>query len=120
MTHLPKVRPLFDHTTISTNSSPKNVNCKKLLSLTNIVRCFGRHGCNQFLHGYKLCVGIIRLGYINLFEPYQGAAKNLSVQYAAYGVGPSLILEYADDLRRRWPTAQMFSGIFCFTSIPLL
>nr|CAI5821285.1 unnamed protein product [Callosobruchus analis] len=92
-----------------------------------MVPYFGRHGCKQFIHGkpirygYKLWVGTTRLGYVNWFEPYQGASTNISPNYATYGVGLSVVLEYTDILRQKWPDAKMhvhFDNFF--STIPLL
>ncbi|VEN53475.1 unnamed protein product [Callosobruchus maculatus] len=68
----------------------------------------GRHGCKQFIHGkpirygFKLWVGTTRLGYINWFEPYQGASTNISQKCKDLGVGTAVVLEYADVLRSKW------------------
>lgn len=87
----------------------------------------GRHGCKQYIHGkpirygYKLWVGTTRLGYINWFEPYQGASTNISTTYKELGVGSSVVLEYADALRSKWKDMKfhLFFDNF-FSSIPLL
>lgn len=87
----------------------------------------GRHGCKQYIHGkpirygFKLWVGTTRQGYINWFEPYQGASTNISETYKDQGVGTSVVLEYADALRSKWNDQQfhLFFDNF-FSSIALL
>lgn len=92
-----------------------------------MVPYYGKHGCKQFIHGkpirygYKLWVGTTKQGYINWFEPYQGATTNISTKYKDLGVGTAVILEYADRLREKYPNFnfQLYFDNF-FSSIPLL
>lgn len=44
---------------------------------------------NQFAMGYKLWVGTTRQGYVNWFEPYQGASTDISIKYKELGELPS-------------------------------
>ncbi|KAK9685433.1 Transposase IS4 [Popillia japonica] len=52
---------------------------------------------------------------------YQGASTNISTKYSGYGVGPAVVLEYADVLKKKWPNVQMhlFFDNF-FSTLPLL
>ncbi|KAI4457590.1 transposase is4 [Holotrichia oblita] len=92
-----------------------------------MVSYYGRHGPKQFLNGkpircgYKLWVGSSRLGYVYWLEPYQGISTNISTTYADYGIGASVVLEYADALRRKWPEIKfhLFFDNF-FTSVNLV
>lgn len=92
-----------------------------------MVPYFGRHGCKQFIKGkpirwgYKLWVGCTRVGYINWFEPYQGASTHVSPQYKDMGVGAGVVLTYVDRLRSRWPESKfhIFFDNF-FSSMTLL
>lgn len=92
-----------------------------------MVPYYGRHGCKQYIHGkpirygYKLWVGTTRLGYINWFEPYQGASTNISAEFADLGVGAGVVLEYAKALRTKWPNLKLhlFFDNF-FSSIALI
>lgn len=119
-----KVRPLFDHLN------------KRFLEMSplqeqhsvdeSMVPYFGRHGCKQYIHGkpirygYKLWMGCSRLGYVNWFEPYQGAATHVSNKYKEHGVGAGVVLTYADTLRQKWPqhNFHFFFDNF-FSSLPL-
>ncbi|KAF2898268.1 hypothetical protein ILUMI_07909 [Ignelater luminosus] len=84
----------------------------------------GTRGCKQYIYGkthplrYKLWVGTTRTDYINWFKPYQGASSNVSQTYKDLGVGASIVLEYADVLRSKWPPSKfhLFFDNF-FTSI---
>lgn len=120
-----KVRPLFQHLN---KKYLEHSLCEEMHSVDEaMVPYFGRHGCKQFIHGkpirygYKLWVGSTRLGYVNWFEPYQGASTNISTKYSGYGVGPAVVLEYADVLKKKWPNVQMhlFFDNF-FSTLPLL
>ncbi|XP_017472568.1 PREDICTED: piggyBac transposable element-derived protein 3-like, partial [Rhagoletis zephyria] len=120
-----KVRPLFDHLNrkFMENNQMEEMHCVD----EAMVPYFGRHGCKQFLrgkpirYGYKLWVGSTRLGFVNWFEPYQGASTNISVTYSNYGVGAAVVLEYAETLRKKWRDEKMhiFFDNF-FTTIPLM
>lgn len=87
----------------------------------------GRHGCKQYIHGkpirygFKLWVGTTKRGYVNWFEPYQGASTNISQTYKDLGVGTAVVLEYADVLRSRWNDLKfhLFFDNF-FSSVSLL
>lgn len=120
-----KVRPLFDH--LNQKFIEHSI-CEEMHSIDEaMVPSFGRRSCKQFIlgkpirYGYKLWVGATRLGYINWFEPYQGASANISTKYAELVVGPSVVLEYSDILKQKWPGVQMhllFDNFF--SAIPLL
>ncbi|XP_030747121.1 piggyBac transposable element-derived protein 3-like [Sitophilus oryzae] len=72
-----------------------------------MVPYFGRHGCKQFIrgkplrYGYKLWVGASAIGYINWYEPYQGAKSEIKDCYKNLGLVPSVVLEYTDVLRSK-------------------
>ncbi|XP_031333570.1 piggyBac transposable element-derived protein 3-like [Photinus pyralis] len=92
----------------------------------SMVPYFGRHSCKQFIkgkpirYGYKFWVGSTDKGYMTWFEPYQGANSVISDNYKHFGLGPSVVLTYADVL--------LSSGVFpyhiffdnFFTTVPLL
>lgn len=120
-----KVRPLFDHLK---QKCLENGRFEPMHSVDEaMVPYYGRHGAKQFMkgkpirYGYKLWVGTSRLGYIYWFEPYQGAATNISTDYAKEGVGAGAVLEYARTLRKKWSTQNihLFFDNF-FTSMSLL
>ncbi|KAK9754379.1 Transposase IS4 [Popillia japonica] len=110
-----KVRPLFQHLN---KKYLEHSLCEEMHSVDEaMVPYFGRHGCKQFIHGKP-----IRYGYkLWWFEPYQGASTNISTKYSGYGVGPAVVLEYADVLKKKWPNVQMhlFFDNF-FSTLPLL
>lgn len=99
------VRPLFDHL------NKKFMEKSELQEMHSVDEAmepyFGRHGCKQFIHGkpiiygYKLWVVTTRFGFVNWFEPYQGASTNISTLFAEYGVGGGVVLEYASVLRNK-------------------
>lgn len=72
-----------------------------------MVPYFGRHGCKQFIPGkpirwgYKLWVGCSISGYINWFEPYQGASTHYSPKYKDVGAGAGVVLTDVDQLVER-------------------
>lgn len=88
---------------------------------------YGGHPCKQFIRGkpirwgYKFWVGATRLGYVVWFDPYQGQS-NASNQYKhALGLGASVVLQYADVLRKingQAPFHLFFDNFF--TSIHLI
>ncbi|CAG4968921.1 unnamed protein product [Parnassius apollo] len=92
-----------------------------------MVPYYGRHSCKQFIRGkpirwgYKLWVGATRLGYVIWFDPYQGKSSTIAEGYKQFGLGGSVILEFADVLQGRDPTLP-FNLFFdnYFSSIPLL
>ncbi|KAI8119865.1 PiggyBac transposable element-derived protein 3 [Lucilia cuprina] len=101
-----KVRPLFVHLN---KKFMDNAYVEEEHSVDEaMVPYTGRHGCKQYIHGkpirygFKFWVGTTRQGYINWFEPYQGASTNISETYKDLGVGTSVVLEYADALRSKW------------------
>ncbi|VEN53474.1 unnamed protein product [Callosobruchus maculatus] len=101
-----KVRPLFSYLN---EKFMKHAYPEEELSVDEaMIPYTGRHGCKQFIHGkpirygFKLWVGTTRLGYINWFEPYQGASTNISQKCKDLGVGTAVVLEYADVLRSKW------------------
>lgn len=104
----------FDHySSISTNNFQKPLGVKKCITSTKpwchilVATAVTICSCQTYMKSYKLWVGATRLGYTNCFESHQGTDTNISIQYAAYGVGTSVILEYAEVFRRRGSTAQM-------------
>ncbi|XP_036337526.1 piggyBac transposable element-derived protein 3-like, partial [Rhagoletis pomonella] len=120
-----KVRPLFR---LLNKKFMENSPVEEMHSVDEaMVPYYGRHGCKQYIHGkpirygYKLWVGATRLGYLNWFEPYQGASTNISKDYADFGVGGGVVLEYAQALRAKWPNRNfhLFFDNF-FSSIPLI
>lgn len=120
-----KVRPLFN---LLNKKFMENAPIEEMHSVDEaMVPYYGRHGCKQYIHakpiryGYKLWVGTTRLGYINWFEPYQGASTNISKDYADLGVGAGVVLEYAQAVRTKWPEEKfhLFFDNF-FSSIHLV
>lgn len=120
-----KVRPLFK---LLNKKFMENSFVEDMHSIDEaMVPYYGRHGCKQYIHGkpinygFKLWVGSTRLGYLNWFEPYQGARTNISERYEEFGVGAGVVLEYAQVLRQKWPDRKfhLFFDNF-FTSIPLI
>lgn len=87
-----KMRPLFDK--LNVNSFDEA-----------IAPYFSAHPCKQFIRmkpirwGYKFWVGATRLGYVLWFSPYQGASTEIPVEYKKYGLGGSVVLQYADKLQ---------------------
>lgn len=120
-----KVRPLFRHL------NRKFLEMAPLEEAHSVdeamVPYFGHHGCKQYIHGkpirygYKLWMGCTRLGYVNWFEPYQGASTHIGETYRELGVGAGVVLTYSDILRTKWPDAEfhLFFDNF-FNSCPLL
>jgi len=93
----------------------------------SMVPYYGRHPTKQFIRGkpirwgYKLWTGTNRLGYIEWFEPYQGANTKLSDEYKSLGLGASVVLEFVDTLKAS--DNKMNYHIFfdnLFSSLPLL
>lgn len=120
-----KLRPLFDEL---------NKNFAEMAPLEEnysideaMVPYYGRHSCKQFIRGkpirwgYKLWVGATRLGYVLWFDPYQGKSSTIAEGYKQFGLGGSVILEFADVLQGRHPTLpfHLFFDNY-FSSIPLL
>lgn len=102
-----KVRPLFAHLN---ETFMKFAPLQESHSVDEaMVPYFGRHGCKQYIHGkpirygYKLWMGCTRLGYVNWFEPYQGATTHIGTEYKELGVGAGVVLTYADCLKSKWP-----------------
>ncbi|CAG5022627.1 unnamed protein product [Parnassius apollo] len=120
-----KLRPLFDELNkIFTEMAPLEEN----YSIDEaMVPYYGRHSCKQFIRGkpirwgYKLWVGATRLGYVIWFDPYQGKSSTIAEGYIQFGLGGSVILEFADVLQGRDPTLpfHLFFDNY-FSSIPLL
>lgn len=92
-----------------------------------MVPYYGGHSCKQFIRGkpirwgYKLWVGATRLGYVLWFDPYQGHSTTLPLPYKQFGLGGSVILQFADVLQSHRPNLHfhLYFDNF-FTSIPLL
>lgn len=118
-----KVRPIF---TILNNKfidiTPKEENHSIDESM---VPYYGGHGTKQFIRGkpirwgYKLWTGTNKYGYIEWFELYQGANTILSNRN--FGLGASVVLEFADVLQRNNPNTpyNLYFDNF-FTSVNLL
>lgn len=105
-----KLRPLFRHINAK---CLENAPLQKSHSIDEaMVPYYGRHGCKQYIkgkpirYGYKFWVGCTRLGYVNWFEPYQGAATHVGTLYTELGVGAGVVLTYADVLRSKWTDHQ--------------
>lgn len=90
-----------------------------------MVPYFGHHGCKQFIrgkpirYGYKLWTGATSEGYVVWIEPYQGAKSEINPKYRDHGLGPSVILQYADVISS---LEKQPYHIFCdnfFTNVPL-
>lgn len=120
-----KVRPLFDKLNSNfVNYAPFEENHSIDEAM---VPYYGGHPCKQFIRGkpirwgYKFWVGSTRLGYIIWFEPYQGQSTEIPNEYKKAGLGASVILQYADVLRKIDGQASfhLFFDNF-FTSIPLI
>lgn len=120
-----KVRPLID--ALNTNFL-KFAPFEENHSIDEaMVPYYGRHPCKQFIRGkpirwgYKFWVGATRLGYIIWCEPYQGKSGEDLSQYRKLGLGASVILQYADVLRKinnQAPFHLFFDNFF--TSVPLI
>lgn len=119
-----KLRPLFN--TLN-RSFLKFAPLEKSHSVDEaMVPYYGRHGCKQFIHGkpirygFKLWMGCTRLGYVNWFQPYQGASTHPNLKYKDLGVGAEVILSYADVLKSKWRESKfhLYFDNF-FSSIPL-
>lgn len=119
-----KVRPLFDHLNkkfLEFSTAEEHHSIDEAMVPYN-----GRHGCKQYIHGkpirygFKLWVGTTRLGFINWFEPYQGASTSISKTYKDLGVGSSVVLEYADRLKEKWPNLIFHLFFDNFFSSPVL
>ncbi|KAK9694560.1 Transposase IS4 [Popillia japonica] len=92
----------------------------------SMIPYFGQHSCKQFIkgkpirYGYKFWVGATDKGYIVWFEPYQGANSVISDNHRQFGLGPSVVLTYADVLLS---LGSYPYHLFCdnfFTTVPLL
>lgn len=120
-----KLRPLFRHINAK---FLENALTQKSHSIDEaMVPYYGRHGCKQYIrgkpirYGYKLWVGTTRLGYVNWFEPYQGATTHVGTLYMELGVGAGVVLTYADILRSKWESHKFhFYFDNFFTSVDLL
>lgn len=119
-----KLRPLFEHLN---NKFLEYAPAEEYHSIDEaMVAYYGRHGCKQYIHGkpirygYKLWVGTTRLGYINWFEPYQGAGTYVSSIYKHLGVGTTVVLTYADRIRQKWPSIRFHFFFDNFFTSPAL
>lgn len=119
-----KLRPLFDilnkkffdHAPIEENHSIDE----------SMIPYFGRHSGKQFIRGkpirwgYKFWVGSLRLGYIVHFDPYQGSSTTLPETYKHMGLGPCVVLNYADILQKSpYKTFHLYFDNY-FTSLSLM
>lgn len=87
----------------------------------SMIPYFGRHGSKQFLKGkpirwgYKFWMGTNPKGYIEWFEPYQGATTVLEERYKDLGLGASVVLTFADKIfseKGRLPFHLYFDNFF--------
>lgn len=87
----------------------------------SMIPYFGRHGLKQFIRGkpirwgYKFWMGTNQKGYIEWFEPYQGATTVLYERYKDLGLGASIVLSFADKLileKGRLPFHFFFDNFF--------
>lgn len=93
----------------------------------SMIPYFGRHGSKQFIKGkpirwgYKFWTGTTKYGYIEWFEPYQGSTTNVSEKFKSFGLGPSVILEFAHRLQEKHADANfhLYFDNF-FTTLKLL
>lgn len=93
----------------------------------SMVPYYGRHGTKQFIRGkpirwgYKFWTGTTRLGYIEWFDPYQGSSCIIPNKYKNLGLGSSVVLQFADELQKRFPNLpfHLYFDNF-FTSLTLL
>lgn len=99
----------------------------KSATASTMVPYFGSHGSKQFIRGkpirwgYKIWTGTTKNGYIEWFEPYQGAKNQGPEEYRELGLGASVVLRFADMLQERSKEAPFH--IYCdnfFISFPLL
>lgn len=92
-----------------------------------MVPYYGRHPTKQFIRGkpirwgYKFWVGATRLGYVAWFEPYQGSFSQHVDSYKDMGLGPGVVLRFADVMQQTNPGIHFhfFFDNF-FTTLPLL
>lgn len=87
----------------------------------SMIPYFGRHGAKQFIRGkpirwgYKFWMGTNQKGYIEWFEPYQGANTILGERYKDLGLGASVVLTFADKFvseKGRLPFHLYFDNFF--------
>lgn len=93
----------------------------------SMIPYYGRHPTKQFIRGkpirwgYNFWTATNRLGYIEWFEPYQGANTKLSEEYKGLGMGANIVLRFVDTLlscKNYFAYNIFFDNLF--TSIPLL
>lgn len=120
-----KLRSLFN---LMNNIFQENSPVEEMHSVDEaMIPYYGGHSCKQFIRGkpirwgYKNWVGATRLGYIIWFDPYQGQSTQLPAIYKQFGLGGSIILQYANVLQSMYQTIpfHIFFDNY-FTSIPLL
>ncbi|KAK9720494.1 hypothetical protein QE152_g22033 [Popillia japonica] len=97
-----KVRPLFQHLN------------KKYLE----------HSLCEEMHSLMKpwCHTLVVMAVNNLYMANPSVTDiNYGTKYSGYGVGPAVVLEYADVLKKKWPNVQMhlFFDNF-FSTLPLL
>lgn len=93
----------------------------------SMIPYYGRHGTKQFIRGkpirwgYKFWMATTRLGYIEWFDPYQGASCMIPNKYKNLGLGSSVVLTFSDELTKYFPNLpfHLYFDNF-FTSITLL
>ncbi|XP_044763683.1 piggyBac transposable element-derived protein 3-like [Coccinella septempunctata] len=119
-----KIRPLLN--LVNQNSLKHAPHSENHSVDESMVPYFGKHGCKQCIlnkpirFGFKMWLGCSSKGYVNWIEPYQGAKSVIKSHYKEFGLGPSVVLEYSDVLRKLGPHPY---HIFCdnfFITIPLL
>ncbi|XP_063823717.1 piggyBac transposable element-derived protein 3-like [Ostrinia nubilalis] len=120
-----KMRPLFR---LLNTIFQENAPAEEMHSIDEaMIPYYGGHSCKQFIRGkpirwgYKYWVGATRLGYVIWFDPYQGKSAQLPSIYKKFGLGGSVILQYANVLQTMYPdnVYHLFFDNY-FTSIPLL
>lgn len=120
-----KIRPIFDK--LNSNFQSFVPHCEAHSVDESMIPYFGRHGCKQFIegkpvrYGYKVWMGATSGGYCVWVDPYQGKSSYIEPKYRLLGVGPSVVLRYADVLVNnvgKHPYHLYFDNYF--TTIPLL
>lgn len=120
-----KLKPLFDSLNANFLEFAPFQECHSIDEA--MIPYYGGHPCKQFIRGkpirwgYKFWVGATRLGYVIWFQPYQGQQGNIENTYKNLGLGASVVLQNADELRKIDAEApfHLFFDNF-FTSIPLI
>ncbi|CAG4992274.1 unnamed protein product [Parnassius apollo] len=119
-----KLKPLFD---VLNSNFFKHAPLHECHSIDEaMVPYYGGHPCKQFIicksirWGYMFWVGATCLGYFLWFQPYQEQGCT-DTKYKSLELGVSVVLQYADELRKinaEVPFHLFFDNFF--TSIPLI